>query len=90
VYFCALEALQNAAKHAGASRASVRLSESNAGLRFEVADDGRGFDPATARQGTGLQGITDRIDALGGHVYVDSGPGQGTRISGQVPASATT
>ncbi len=62
----------------------------NAGLRFEVADDGRGFDPATARQGTGLQGITDRIDALGGHVHVDSGPGQGTRISGQVPASATT
>jgi signal transduction histidine kinase len=90
VYFCALEALHNAARHADASRASVRLSESNAGLRFEVADDGRGFDPATARQGTGLQGITDRIDALGGHVHVDSGPGQGTRISGQVPASATT
>ena len=88
VYFCALEALHNAAKHADASRASVRLSESNAELRFEVADDGHGFDPATTQQGTGLQGIADRIDALGGHVQVDSGPGQGTRISGRVPASA--
>ena len=88
VYFCALEALRNAAEHADPSRAIVRLSESNAELAFEVADDGRGFDPATTRQGTGLQGIADRIDALGGHVQVDSGPGQGTRISGRVPASA--
>jgi signal transduction histidine kinase len=90
VYFCALEALRNAAKHAHASRASVRLSESNAELQFEVADNGQGFDPATTRQGTGLQGIADRIDALGGHVHVDSAPGQGTKINGQVPVLATT
>jgi signal transduction histidine kinase len=62
IYFCALEALRNAAKHADASRASVRLSESNAELRFEVADDGRGFDPVTTQQGTGLQDMADRID----------------------------
>jgi signal transduction histidine kinase len=87
VYFCTLEALRNAAEHADPSRAIVRLSESNAELAFEVADDGRGFDPSTTHQGTGLQGMADRIDALGGHVQVDSGPGQGTRISGRVPAS---
>jgi len=90
VYFCALEALHNTAKHADASRASVRLSESNAELRFEVTDNGQGFDPSTMQQGTGLQAMADRIDALGGHVHIDSGPGQGTRISGQVPAIATT
>jgi signal transduction histidine kinase len=90
VYFCAVEALRNAAKHAHASRASVRLSESNAELRFEITDNGQGFDPATTQQGTGLQGIADRIDALGGHVNVDSGPGHGTRINGQVPVLATT
>ena len=90
VYFCALEALRNAAKHAHASRASVRLSESNAELRFEVTDNGQGFDPATTQQGTGLQGIADRIDALGGHVHVDSAPGQGTKINGQIPVLATT
>jgi signal transduction histidine kinase len=90
VYFCALEALRNAAKHAHASRASVRLSENNAELQFEVADNGQGFDPATTQQGTGLQGIADRIDALGGHVHIDSAPGQGTKINGQVPVLATT
>jgi signal transduction histidine kinase len=90
VYFCALEALRNAAKHAHASRASVRLSERNAELRFEVTDNGQGFDPATTQQGTGLQGIADRIDALGGHVHVDSAPGQGTKINGQIPVLATT
>jgi len=42
------------------------------------------------QQGTGLRGMADRIDALGGHVHIDSGPGQGSRISGQVPAIATT
>ena len=52
VYFCTLEALHNAAKHADPSRAIVRLSESIAELAFEVADDGRGFDPSTTRQGT--------------------------------------
>jgi signal transduction histidine kinase len=90
VYFCALEALRNAAKHAHATRASVRLSQSNAELRFEVTDNGQGFDPATTQQGTGLQGIADRIDALGGHVHVDSAPGRGTRIDGQIPVLATT
>jgi len=90
VYFCALEALRNAAKHAHASRASVRLSERNAELRFEVTDNGQGFDPATTQQGTGLQGIADRIDALGGHVQIDSAPGQGTKINGQIPVLATT
>lgn len=55
---------------------------------FEVADNGQGFDPAATQQGSGLQGMADRIDELGAHVNIDSGPGQGTKVSGQVPASA--
>lgn len=74
VYFYVLEALRNVAKYADASRASMRLSAGGGELRFEVADDGRGFDPGTIPHGTGLQGMADRIDALGGDIRVDSGP----------------
>ena len=56
VYFCVLEALQNVAKYAGASRAEVRLAAAGRDLRFEVTDDGAGFDPETHGYGTGLQG----------------------------------
>src|SRR2546430_5393485 len=90
VYFCAPEAPRHAAQHAHASPARVRPSQNNGELQFEVADNGQGFDPATTQQGSGLQGIADRIDALGGHVHIDSGPGQGTKINGQVPVPATT
>jgi signal transduction histidine kinase len=86
VYFCCLEALQNAAKHAGEdARAQLRLSERDRRLTFEVSDDGRGFDPATAPQSSGLQNMTDRIGALGGEVTVNSAPGAGTTIAGEVP-----
>ena len=78
--YCALEALHNTAKHADASRASVRLSESNAELRFEVTGQRPGFRPQHHAAGHGLQGMAGRSDALGGHVHIDSGPGQGTRI----------
>ena len=66
VYFCTLEALNNVSKYADASRAIVRFAQSNGQLTFSVTDDGRGFDPATAGRGTGLQGIADRLDAIGG------------------------
>jgi glucose-6-phosphate-specific signal transduction histidine kinase len=56
VYFCTLEALQNIAKYASASRATVGLSCSDGSLQFTVTDDGAGFDTATTRHGTGLQG----------------------------------
>jgi signal transduction histidine kinase len=92
VYFCCLEALNNIAKYSEASRVTVRLSRHDGELRFEVADDGRGFDAATATYGTGLQGMADRMDALGGGFEVKSSPGAGTTVAGAVPipASETT
>ena len=88
VYFCTLEALQNIAKYAGASRATVSLSCTGGSLRFTVTDDGTGFDTASARHGTGLQGMADRLAALGGALDVRSQPGRGTTLIGQLPVSA--
>jgi len=88
VYFCALEALQNITKYAGASRATVGLSCSGSSLRFTIADDGAGFDTASTQHGTGLQGMADRLAALGGALHVRSQPGRGTTVSGQLPVSA--
>ncbi len=84
VYFSCLEALQNVAKYAEASWATVRLS-SNDGLVFEIRDDGRGFDPSTTSLGTGLQGIVDRVAAIGGTIDVRSSPSRGTTITGRIP-----
>jgi signal transduction histidine kinase len=85
VYFCCLEALQNVAKYASASNARIRLVESDAGLLFEVSDDGLGFDPSAIGYGTGLQGMADRMDALGGSIDVRSGLGEGTTVTGRIP-----
>jgi signal transduction histidine kinase len=86
VYFCCLEALQNVQKYAHADHATVRLAELGAALTFEVGDDGDGFDAATARMGAGLTNMSDRLDALGGSIDVDSAPGRGARIKGTLPA----
>ena len=88
VYFCTLEALQNVAKHARASAATVRLSGSGDSLEFSVSDDGAGFPAAATRHGSGLQGMSDRLAAHGGTLAVRSQPGQGTTITGRLPASA--
>jgi signal transduction histidine kinase len=85
VYFSCLEALQNVAKYAQASTATVRLGQDDGVLRFEVDDDGDGFDPAATGYGTGLQGIADRLDAIGGEIAVRSSPGRGTTIAGRIP-----
>jgi len=85
VYFCVLEALQNVAKYAGASRAEVRLAGSGHDLRFEVTDDGAGFDPRSRGYGTGLQGMADRLHAHGGSLDVRSAPGAGTTVAGRLP-----
>jgi signal transduction histidine kinase len=85
VYFCVLEALQNVQKYAHADRATVRLAELGAALTFEVGDDGDGFDAATATMGAGLTNMSDRLDALGGGINVDSAPGRGARIRGTLP-----
>jgi signal transduction histidine kinase len=87
LYFCCLEALQNAAKHAGAQRVDVRLERTgpqHAVLRLLVHDDGAGFDPAVAGAGAGLANMRDRLDAVGGRVSVDSRPGAGTTMTATV------
>lgn len=85
VYFCCLEALQNAAKHATGASVEVRLRQESGGLLFEVSDDGPGFDVEAAGGGHGFVNMADRVGAIGGRVTVDSSPGHGTRIAGTVP-----
>jgi signal transduction histidine kinase len=85
VYFCTLEALQNVAKYANAGSATVRLAESAGSLTFTVRDDGVGFDPGARGYGTGMQGMADRLAALGGELHVTSAPGDGTVVEGRVP-----
>jgi signal transduction histidine kinase len=87
VYFCCLEALANMAKYANATRADIRLVQGDQELQFAVVDDGDGFDPAASDHGTGLQGMADRLEAIGGTIQVRSGPGRGTTIEGTIPAT---
>ena len=89
IYFACLEALNNVAKYADASSARIRLWQEDGQLGFEVSDDGRGFDVTSARSGSGLQGISDRIEAVGGSVRVASSPGSGTRLSGWIPVDGS-
>ena len=85
LYFCCLEALQNAAKHAGPdATATVHLGAGVESVWFAVEDDGAGFDPAGAG-GTGLGNLHDRLFAMGGTLEVDSRPGAGTRVAGCFP-----
>jgi signal transduction histidine kinase len=84
VYFSCLEALQNVAKYAEASQARIALTNGDGSLRFSVTDDGRGFDASATNYGTGLQGIADRLAAIGGTLTVTSSPGAGTTIEGVV------
>jgi signal transduction histidine kinase len=89
VYFCVLEALQNTQKYAGASRAVVRLGVTDGSLRFEVEDNGTGFDPATVRKGAGLTNVADRLDAMGGRLDIDARLGHGYRLTGSLPVPAS-
>ena len=90
IYFCCLEALQNVTKYANASHAWVNLSHDAGGLRFEVGDDGEGFDRSAVGFGSGLQGMADRLEALGGSLDVTSTPGQGTTVVGSLPGEVST
>jgi signal transduction histidine kinase len=88
VYFCCLEALQNAGKYAGGgARATIRLRQLESGLVFEVADDGVGFDMNGRGVGAGFTNMEDRLGAIGGSLRVESAPGAGTKLTGTVPLS---
>ena len=63
----------------------MTLAHRNGHLTFEVNDDGKGFDPSRTNYGTGLQGMADRLAALGGEIDVVSAPGAGTSIRGTLP-----
>src|SRR5207249_3759503 len=86
VYFCCLEALQNVAKYARASRAVVARSSTNGQLVFRLTDDGRGFDAQATGRRSGLQNMADRLAALGSELRIESEPGAGTSVTGRLPA----
>ncbi|HEV3132850.1 MAG TPA: histidine kinase [Acidimicrobiales bacterium] len=85
VYFCCLEALQNAAKHAPGSHVQLRVWEEEGGLLFTVTDDGPGFDPKVAQAGHGFMNMSDRLGAIGGSVRWESAPQDGSTVRGSIP-----
>jgi signal transduction histidine kinase len=85
VYFCCLEALQNAAKHAPEATVAIKVHVDNGALNFEVVDDGPGFDVDAAKGGHGFTNMGDRLGAIGGTVEWRSTPGAGTTIAGSIP-----
>jgi signal transduction histidine kinase len=90
VYFCCLEALQNTAKYAHATQARICLHAQNATLRFTVSDDGTGYNTSHTPLGSGQRNMADRLAALGGQLEIQSAPGQGTTITGHLPAPSCT
>jgi signal transduction histidine kinase len=88
LYFCCMEAVQNAAKHSGARSVTVRLGDDHSRWHLTVSDDGAGFDQGRARTsgtGAGLANMRDRLDALGGTVTVGSPSGGGTTVTAVLP-----
>ena len=86
VYYSCLEAIQNATKHGGPDVAiTVTLLDDADELRFEVVDDGTGFDPAHVHDGTGVQNIRDRVGAIDGRVSIGTAVGDGTVVTGSIP-----
>jgi signal transduction histidine kinase len=82
-YFICSEALANIGKHADASSVQIQITDTATDLRVVVADDGvGGANPTT---GSGLRGLQDRAEALGGHLAISSSPGHGTQVIAQIP-----
>jgi signal transduction histidine kinase len=89
VYYSCLEALQNAVKHGGPKAVvRIRLVGDPHRIAFSVDDSGVGFDPARVQPGVGLVSLADRVDVMGGHLTIDSLPGMGTGIRGEIPIAA--
>ena len=87
-YFCCLEAMQNASKHAPDADSIVIALREDDGLEFEVRDDGAGFDMAHVSPGAGFANMHDRLAAVGGAVDIRSIPGGGTVVTGRIPVAA--
>ena len=89
VYYCCLEAIQNASKHAGPdAHAWIHLRANTEELHLRVLDNGPGFDMSTAHDGVGLQSMRDRLDAVGGSLEIDSERGRGTLVIATVPLAS--
>ena len=89
MYYCALEALQNALKHAGShADPTILVVERDDGLELTVRDQGHGFDESSTKPGDGLRNMRDRIGAIGGVLVVESSPGRGTIVHARVPYAA--
>ena len=89
IYFCCLEAFQNAAKYAGECSVTATLREQDGILSFEVADNGCGFHQADSTAGMGTRNMSDRLESLDGSLTITSSPGAGTKVTGKVPLPAS-
>ena len=87
-YFCCLEALQNAVKHARATAVRVELRGEDGSLSLTVDDDGAGFDPGTTPAGTGLSNMRDRIESVLGSLTIEPAPGGGSRVRAVLPTAS--
>jgi len=86
LYFCSLECIQNAAKHAGpGASVTVSLSHDTGHVSFCVEDDGVGFEPDAVELGAGLTNLSDRVAAFGGVLAIEARSGHGTKITGYLP-----
>ncbi|MDX1620922.1 MAG: ATP-binding protein [Nitriliruptorales bacterium] len=85
VYFCVLEALQNATKYADPDSVQVQIENRDGELVFTVRDDGNGFALGAPTEGSGLSNLRDRLDTLDGHLDIDTAPGRGTTVRGTLP-----
>jgi signal transduction histidine kinase len=89
VYFCCLEAVNNASKHAGeGAKITVDVAVEGTWLTFSVVDDGVGFDAPGAAAGQGFDNMRDRVGAYGGDLVIESAPGQGCSVRGRMPLPA--
>jgi signal transduction histidine kinase len=85
-YFCALEALQNSAKHSAAKGIRLDLRAGPGLLEVNVQDDGAGFDLRSAHAGAGLANMRDRVESAGGTLTIESAPSLGTLVTARLPA----
>jgi len=83
LYFVCSEALANVAKHAAATRATIEVRAEAGRVSVTIVDDGSGGADPT--RGSGLRGLADRVEALGGRLAVESEPGTGTRVTAEIP-----